>query len=291
MVENDNENEGASALWPAIITAAATFGSSLFANWMNRRNQDAVNRYNAPEQQMARYRAAGLNPNIIYSSGSASAGNASTLPAYQGQRITSADILNAAQAVQNIRTMSASIRKSNADAQAAISAARGQELQNQKMATENYYLDSYLAQRNAQQALNMQYVTGQIDLQQYQRAVLNNQAEKILQDSLYTKYKRVTYDPAMLSVQRTRLANDIALTKEQIASMGVERRNNLIRGGILAKDFNWYNWEHGVGIGKNVITGLGAGIGAALGLSKIGAGGRAINFNRSGFSSTYSNYR
>lgn len=43
-----------------------------------------ANEYNSPAQQMARYQSAGLNPNLIYGSGTASAGNTSTtLPKYQ----------------------------------------------------------------------------------------------------------------------------------------------------------------------------------------------------------------
>ena len=275
----EDENEG-NGIGQAVLAAAIAAGAGLLSNWwtnrQNKKNWEKQNEYNAPEAQMARYRAAGLNPNLIYSSGSASAGNAASLPPYQTQHITTQDVLNAAQAVQNLRTMSANIRKANSEAQAASASARGQELANYRSEVENHYLDSYLAQRNATQALNMQYLTGQISLQQYQKRVLTNQAEQLLQNALYSKFKRTEYDPGLLSVQRGRLANDIAMTREQIASMGVERRNNLIRGGILAKDFNWYNWEHGIGIGKNVLTGIGAGVGAALGLSRIGAGGRAI---------------
>lgn len=40
------------------------------------------NEYNSPAQQVARYQAAGLNPNLIYGTGSASAGNASTSPQF-----------------------------------------------------------------------------------------------------------------------------------------------------------------------------------------------------------------
>jgi len=46
------------------------------------------NAYNSPEQQMARYQAAGLNPNLIYGSGSASAGNASQIPKYHPPNIS-----------------------------------------------------------------------------------------------------------------------------------------------------------------------------------------------------------
>jgi len=45
-----------------------------------------MNAYNSPEQQMARYQAAGLNPNLIYGSGS-SAGNTSQLPKYNPPNI------------------------------------------------------------------------------------------------------------------------------------------------------------------------------------------------------------
>lgn len=37
------------------------------------------NKYNSPSEQMKRYQEAGLNPNLIYGSGSASAGNASSI--------------------------------------------------------------------------------------------------------------------------------------------------------------------------------------------------------------------
>ncbi|AXH73517.1 MAG: DNA pilot protein [Microviridae sp.] len=44
-------------------------------------NWNRVNLYNSPEQQMARFKAAGLNPNLIYSRGSS--GLASEIPRYQ----------------------------------------------------------------------------------------------------------------------------------------------------------------------------------------------------------------
>lgn len=43
------------------------------------------NEYNSPEAQMARFKAAGLNPNLIYGQGSA--GNASSFPQYQPPQI------------------------------------------------------------------------------------------------------------------------------------------------------------------------------------------------------------
>lgn len=46
------------------------------------------NEYNTPSAQMARYKAAGLNPNLIY--GNVSSGNASVLPKYQAAQQQSA---------------------------------------------------------------------------------------------------------------------------------------------------------------------------------------------------------
>lgn len=43
------------------------------------------NEYNSPLSQMARFKSAGLNPNLIYSQGSA--GNATTLPKYQAPTV------------------------------------------------------------------------------------------------------------------------------------------------------------------------------------------------------------
>lgn len=42
------------------------------------------NAYNSPESQMARFKAAGLNPNLIYGQGNS--GNASSMPSYQAPR-------------------------------------------------------------------------------------------------------------------------------------------------------------------------------------------------------------
>lgn len=45
------------------------------------------NEYNSPASQMQRYSAAGLNPNLIYGTGTASAGNASASPKFDAPRV------------------------------------------------------------------------------------------------------------------------------------------------------------------------------------------------------------
>lgn len=87
-------------MWPAIIMGIASLVGGIIQNHANKKaaaqqntanlnlarysadaNQasiDKQNAYNSPESQMARYTAAGLNPALIYGSGSASAGNQQT---------------------------------------------------------------------------------------------------------------------------------------------------------------------------------------------------------------------
>lgn len=86
-------------LVPAIMAGTSILGNVLNAASTNRQNQKArdfsmqmynrqrqdaladwtmQNEYNSPSSQMARYRDAGLNPHLIYGTGTASAGQAST---------------------------------------------------------------------------------------------------------------------------------------------------------------------------------------------------------------------
>lgn len=55
---------------------------------------DKQNAYNSPVQQMARYQEAGLNPNLIYGNGVASAGLQENLPSYQRAEMRTPDVLS-----------------------------------------------------------------------------------------------------------------------------------------------------------------------------------------------------
>lgn len=62
------------------------------------------NAYNTPAAQMERYRAAGLNPNLIYGNGVSSAGNASGAPQYDAPHYKGMDMqsIMAFQSMQNL---------------------------------------------------------------------------------------------------------------------------------------------------------------------------------------------
>lgn len=78
------------------------------------------NEYNSPVKQMERYREAGLNPNLIYGSGSASAGNASapaagmSLPTTRPGHVENY-MPNITQLLMNGLTQSANIQKTNSE--------------------------------------------------------------------------------------------------------------------------------------------------------------------------------
>lgn len=63
-------------------TIAANKAQAEYAYSQEQEQWNRQNAYNSPEAQMARYKAAGLNPNSIYGSGAGSSGNATQLPKY-----------------------------------------------------------------------------------------------------------------------------------------------------------------------------------------------------------------
>lgn len=76
---------------PAAIAAVASTAGTLLSNRRAKKQQEKANlynieqwnrtnEYNSPQEQIKRYQEAGLNPNLIYGSGQASAGNASPAP-------------------------------------------------------------------------------------------------------------------------------------------------------------------------------------------------------------------
>lgn len=65
-------------------------GNMRLAEYQYEKNLEQWNRqneYNSPAAQMERYKAAGLNPNLIYGNGASSAGNAASSPQYQAPHL------------------------------------------------------------------------------------------------------------------------------------------------------------------------------------------------------------
>lgn len=121
-------------MWGAIIAAVAGIVSIIisseaqkdsnreiaeFQAASNERYQAQQNAYNSPLAQMGRFKEAGLNPHLIYGSGSASAGNQAsplTFPDIKPRDLMGAgrDIGNSFQQVNQARLMDAQIDATNA---------------------------------------------------------------------------------------------------------------------------------------------------------------------------------
>lgn len=286
MEDEENSSLGAKLL-PVILGAALQFGVNAYQNWQNRRNWREQNEYNAPASQMQRYYQAGLSPNLIYGSGSAaSAGNAGSIAPYQSQNVSAMDAANFLTALLNIRSIRKGLLKTDSEIASVDAATEGQRLANQRSALENHYLEANLSQRNALQALQMRYLTGQIGLQDYQKGVLSAQAERLTQDALNLRYNRETYLPSILGIRRQEIWNTIRRTDEEFKNWSVERENWRKQGTVLDKDILWYPWIHGSAIGRNVLGGLGSiigsfGIGKAAKAARAGFSGGGMSGSRS----------
>lgn len=94
---------------PALISAGGSLLGGIAGSLFGKKSQDNTNKqqmelakyqyeknlemwnrqneYNAPSAQMQRYQEAGLNPNLIYNSGTAVSGNSSNSPSYQAPQL------------------------------------------------------------------------------------------------------------------------------------------------------------------------------------------------------------
>jgi hypothetical protein len=116
--------------WASIGTTLFNTGSTLYANQQNRKwalqDWERQNRFNAPKQQMQRFKEAGLNPNLIYTQKNEAAPVRSTdyvapqAPDFQGVLSKSAQIKLQDQQLANAQlqndAIKAQINKTNADA-------------------------------------------------------------------------------------------------------------------------------------------------------------------------------
>lgn len=79
------------------------------------------NEYNTPQAQMERYKAAGLNPNLIYGEGSGASGNSSSpasgfsAPSLQSPKVDTSFVPTAAQQIMNGLNIASAVRKADSE--------------------------------------------------------------------------------------------------------------------------------------------------------------------------------
>lgn len=168
----------------------------------NRQNQ-----YNDPSAQMARFANAGLNPNLIYGSGSGSSGNAQSMPKYNAPTVSydymPPNIGGALDAYQNFQMKQAQIDNVKA------------QTQNTQNRTLTEAARAVLVGTQGDQAKqNLDY--GEY-VKPYQAAILSGQARssetKVQQE--FAKLALMSQQQQLGVLQRSYLENNIGLQKIQ----------------------------------------------------------------------------
>lgn len=136
---------------PALITAGGSLLGGIAGALFGKKSQDNTNKqqmelakyqyeknlemwnknneYNAPKAQMQRYQEAGLNPNLIYGSGSAVSGNSSSAPNFQAPQLKAytdfgdLGVSNAVNSYNSYRLTNSNVALQEANAQRAIAEA------------------------------------------------------------------------------------------------------------------------------------------------------------------------
>lgn len=121
------------------------------------------NAYNAPQAQMDRLKSAGLNPNLVYGSGTVAGQSAGQLPKYNAPTmdyshnlpIRVGDGISKIGEFQNYRVQQAQIDNLNAQRHATYAETEIKKLEAIKRMNENQYLPTYLDQRNTSQGYDI----------------------------------------------------------------------------------------------------------------------------------------
>lgn len=180
---------------------------------LNMQAWNAQNQYNSPAAQVARLKAAGLNPQLAYGSGS-NAGNASSVPqyeaphmeAYQGNAKDMAQIMNLMPIAQlnqltaQTRLIDAQTAKEKQLAKEVGERTKGMEYDNTYKKAKSGYAGNlasleYLMKQNdyAMQGLNMRLINHQININSADEAIKNIQkiyADRMAQAELEVLKKR-----------------------------------------------------------------------------------------------------
>ena len=150
------------------------------ANAMAMKSWNLMNDYNNPIQQMERLKAAGLNPLLVYGSGSV-AGNTTSAPSLTGGNILTEgqstfaglnNIMSTLQGTANIRQTNAAANASNAAAGASGAQAANLNAQAAFQETKNQFAEKTMI-------ADLDYKKAQTELAKKQGKVADQQAKKI----------------------------------------------------------------------------------------------------------------
>ena len=241
----------------AALSSLGAWGSSKLSNisnksMLNRQFQNDVkmwnmqNEYNLPKNQMQRYQDAGLNPNLIYGEGSASAGNASGYPSFGFTRqdydlgnpgqVAFSDAMQAIQLKQSLKESNSRIAANQANAtftEGLKSDATRQSISN--MATTQDVMKSTISKNLASMGLTNFNIQKGKTLLPYQTSAQDALINKTLKESALVEGKT-----NLLNNQRQLINAGIMLaaTRTQALRYGfpqLQLESELGKAGILSK--------------------------------------------------------
>lgn len=159
----------------------------------NQRMWELNNQYNTPEMQMARLKEAGLNPNLVYGSGSVTGNTSTQIPRYQAPQLQREPL----EAVNPLSMLSAffDLKTKSAQADLVEENKNAQKIQNK-------YLDMKLLQEQGLRFIQGQKGYGEIGkgdrqtmnspyMQKFQAEVRTRQQQNALNDVQLQFYKNM----------------------------------------------------------------------------------------------------
>lgn len=189
------------------------------------------NEYNTPEAQMERYKEAGLNPNLIYGSGSASAGNSSS-PAkgYDAPTLQRAEVQNympqAAQIFMNGVQQAVNIQKTQAETDAVRQNIMNLQEDNKLKQLQQIYFE-YRNAKTEDEAKAWKYL---LDAQLYKEQGLGFLSWQNFQGAALDNKLKETLQPLEIQYRETQVANAIEQNKNLkfLNSLQPQRRAELV---------------------------------------------------------------
>lgn len=279
------------ALIAAGIGAAGQTASGLFGNKArkkaattahnrNRQNWKEQNEYNDPSQQMARLKAAGLNPNMVYGTGTQAAGIAgapAAAPQANIQNIPMPNPLDMLGKYESIKSAQAQqdLAKSAENknlSQIAINMTRNAILGDQAVNAPQFYLNQATNMYNQQRISNQQRAMSEIRLKNLGEIFRIEMQEKAAQ----AEYKAITTDWAKNGL--TQSSDTVLMLTYAIMKENGEDPKNTMLAIQIAKEVALL--ATGLGIGK--LMGGRAPKSPTKSLKRINTQSTKTNFNAAG---------
>lgn len=197
-------------------TIAANKASAELAYQRDMAQWERSNKYNDPSSQMARLKAAGLNPMLAYGSGNVAGMSSGASPSmgtpqqdynYQAQQTPSLDLQSLGQGYQDFRLQNAQIQNVEANTAATQQRTANEVIQGTLLAIEKYYQPQERETRLRGESIKNRYLEPQILLDM----LLKNSQNALLEQDFTQKSEMFPHD---LDLKKGAVKQQAETTKE-----------------------------------------------------------------------------